>query len=462
VRGRASQVYEQAAVKNRAALQVITRALEGLGAVRGRKTLVLLSGGFIYDSHLPEFRQVVTAARRANTAIYFIDGRGLEASNTALTAEVGVPIQSEVFGSQLAEADEGREGSEEVASDTGGFTVKNRNDLSTSLRRIARESQSYYLVGYAPTSAKRDGRFRKIEVQVARKGVVVRARRGYFAPGGPRTETAPAAAKDAAIQQALDSPFELAEVPLRGAAHVFGEAEPGKVRTLVTIEADIHGFAFEEKGGLSVDTLDFLLVVAHRETGEHYRFDNQFVMNFKPETRARYARSSFPVTREFPLFPGGYQARVVVRDRNSGKIGTLTHDFEVPPGEGLRLSSLVVSDRPAENGPPEPVAHREFVAEGTLHARFEVYGPAVDPQTHAPRVSAGFAVRYQDGRLLAAAQATPVQPGAGGALARSIGVPLGGAPLGRYELIVVVRDDASGQTREAREPFTVVAVPGAK
>jgi hypothetical protein len=374
---------------------------------------------------------------------------------------VGVPIQSEVFGTQLAEAGESREGSEQVAADTGGFTVKNANDLSGALRRISRESQSYYLVGYSPSNPRRDGRFRKIEVQVARAGVTVRARRGYYAPGGSRSEAAPVEAKDAAIQRALDSPFDLADVPLRAVTHVFGEAEPGKVRTLVTVEADVHGFAFRDEGGFAADTLDFLLVVVHRETGEHFRYDNQFQMKLKPETRLRVARTGFPITREFALFPGGYQARVVARDRNSGRTGALTHDFEVPPVEGLRLSSLVVTDRVGEGqetAVPQPAAHRTFAAAGTLHCAFEVYGATTDARTGAPRVSAGFAVRYEDGRLLAAAQATPVQPGPGGVLARSVGVPLDGAPLGRYELIVVVRDDASGRTLEEREPFAVAAV----
>jgi hypothetical protein len=36
-----------------------------------------------------------------------------------------------------------------------------------------------------------------------------------------------------------------------------------------------------------------------------------------------------------------------------------------------------------------------------------------------------------------------------------VGIPLDAAPPGRYEFIVVARDDVSGRTVEALEPFTV-------
>lgn len=454
VRARAGEVYSRATQNNEAALAVMTRAVESLAGVRGRKTLVLLSGGFVHDPRLPGFRNVVTAARRANVAVYFIDARGLDAGGTALGAEMGVPIAAEVMGSQLAEAAEAREGSESIADDTGGFTVKNANDLAGGLRRIARESRSYYLLGYTPARPGRDGRFRRIEVRVARPGVTVRARRGYYAPAAGER---PAPAKDAAIQRALDSPLELPDVPLSAAAHVFGETSLGKAQVLVTVEPDLRGFAFREEGGLALDTLDFLLVVAHRATAEHFRFDHQFEMKLSPESRGRLEREGFPITRSFDLDPGPWQARVVVRDRNSGRLGSLTHEFEVPPLEGLRLSTPVLSDRLGEgreSGVAQVVAHRRFAPASTLHCRFEVYGATPD-ESGTPRVSAGFAVRYEDGRLLAAAGATPVRPSPEGLFVRSIGIPLGEAPPGSYELVVVARDDVSGRAVEAREAFTV-------
>ena len=81
-------------------------------------------------------------------------------------------------GAALLDQSLSSEGSESIASDTGGFSVNNTNNLAKGIQRIASETQMYYLLGYIPTNAARDGRFRKIGVEVKRKGVSVRARRG--------------------------------------------------------------------------------------------------------------------------------------------------------------------------------------------------------------------------------------------------------------------------------------------
>ena len=68
-----------------------------------------------------------------------------------------------------------------MAETSGGFAIRNTNDLGAGLARISRESRSYYLIGYVPQNDRADGRFRQIEVKVKRPGVRVRARKGYFA-----------------------------------------------------------------------------------------------------------------------------------------------------------------------------------------------------------------------------------------------------------------------------------------
>jgi hypothetical protein len=226
----------------------------------------------------------------------------------------------------------------------------------------------------------------------------------------------------------------------------------------VTVDADIRGFAFAEKGGTARDTLEFLLLVAREDTGEFSRFDQQFEMSLRPETKARYEKDGFPITREVPLAPGRYQARIVARDRNGGGVGSLLHAFEVPEIAGLRVSSVALATGPREANaatPPEPTARRQFAPSGMLHCRFEVYGAATDAATGKPKVTAGFSIRRSDGKFLAAAPETPLQAAPDGTLARGLGVPLDGAPPGRYEVIVVVTDLAAGTATEAREAFVI-------
>ncbi len=460
VLSRAAGVYARAAARNEQALGVVGRALEALAAERGRKSLVFASGGMVQDPRLGIYRQVVSEARRVNAAVYFLDARGLSAAQAGMEGEIGTRTEFRDLGSWFTESRERGEGSQALAADTGGFSLSDGNDLAAGLARIGRESRSYYLLGYAPSNRKADGRFRAIEVKVAREGVRVRARRGYYAPGGSERRPEAAEGSDAAIQRALDAPFDLADVPLRAIADVLGPAGPGKATVRVTVDADIRRFAFAEKGGTARDTLEFLLLVAREDTGEFSRFDQQFEMSLRPETRARYEKGGFPITREVPLAPGRYQARIVARDRNGGAVGSLLHAFEVPALAGLRVSSLVLTDRlrdAAQNAPPtpEPTARRRFAPSGTLHCRFEVYGAAADAAAGKPKVTAGFSIRRSDGKFLAAMAETPLQAGPDGTLARSLGVPLDGAPPGRYEVIVVVTDLLAGKGAEAREPFVI-------
>jgi VWFA-related protein len=458
VQARAAGVYARAAVRNEQALGVVERSIAALAAERGRKSLVFASGGLIQDPRLSVYRRVVSEARRVNAAVYFLDARGLSGAQAGMEGEIGARTEFRDLGSWFTEARERSEGSEALAADTGGFSLRDRNDLAEGLARLGRESRSYYLLGYAPTNRKADGRFRTIEVRVAREGVRLRARRGYYAPGGDDKRRAPEEGRDAAIQRALDAPFDLAAVPLRAIADVLGPAEAGKATVRITVEADIRGFAFVEKGGTAGDALEFLLLVAREDTGEYTRFDQQFEMSLRKETRARYERDGFPIRHEVALSPGRYQARIVARDRNGGAVGSLLHAFFVPAVEGLRVSSVALAAGPRETGAgtaPEPSARRRFAAAGILHCRFEVYGAGRDAVSGRPNVTAGFSIRRNDGRFLAAVPETPLQPASDGTLSRSLGVPLDGAPSGRYEAIVVVTDLAAGLADEAREAFEI-------
>ena len=457
---RAAQVYSRAAARSEQTLGVVQRSLEALSGARGRKSLVLVSGGLVQDPRLRGFRQAVNASRRANTAVYFLDARGLVAATTGMQADIAQPLDlvDRSSGVGLDETRDASEGSAGLALDTGGFVIANQNDLGAGLGRIGREARSYYLLGYAPPSRPADGRFRRISVKVAREGVTVRARRGYFAPG--KGEPAPVEGRDAAIQRALDAPFDLKDVPLRALDLALGPAGPGQTTLLLTVEADVRGLAFALKDGTADDTLETLLLVARRDTGEFTRVDQQYAMRFQKETRERYERTWFPLTRELKLAPGPYQAKLVARDRNSGRVGSLTHEFEVPAPGGLRVSGLLLSDRLRDEASgvtraPEPIARRRFSASGTLHCRFEVYGAAKDAASGQSAVTAGFALRRSDGRVLTAAPETPLKPGPDGSLARSLGATIEGAPAGRYEVIVLVTDLVAGRTAEAREAIEI-------
>jgi VWFA-related protein len=467
---RAAAVYQDSLLRNRATLELLNRIMVSLDGSRGRKAVLLVSGGFIHDTTLREFRQIPDSARRSNVVIYFLDARGLQGMPVELTAQFGMTpdaremasgggFSSEYIGGTMLTGELASEGSQALASESGGFTIKNTNDLAGGITRIANESQAYYLLGYRPTNTLRDGRFRKIEVAVARGGTSVRARKGYYA-GLEDEVVSESAARDRAFQRALDSPYPSDAIPLRMSAFVFHEAGLGKASVLVACEVDVSGFGFEAQDGRLLDDLQYLLVVAHRETGEHFRHDENVELRLSPATRESLARSGYLVARPFELAPGGYQAKIVVRDRNGGRIGSLVHEFEVPKLDALRTSSPLLTDQvqPGQDR-PRPVlrVRRTFTPGSTLYCEYEVYGAALSPGDSVPHVVAGYEIRRPDGGVVSRAEPTPIRASSLGKLSRLIAAPLSHVPPGQYELVLRLRDELTRREFEVREPFEVAA-----
>jgi Ca-activated chloride channel family protein len=73
---------------------------------------------------------------------------------------------------------------DEMATLTGGavFTPRSSKDLSGIYERILQELQAQYVLGYVSDDPARDGKFRRLKVDVPGKGLRVRHRAGYFAP----------------------------------------------------------------------------------------------------------------------------------------------------------------------------------------------------------------------------------------------------------------------------------------
>ena len=68
------------------------------------------------------------------------------------------------------------------AEETGGraFFPFKLQDMTASFENISRELRSQYSLSFRPNTP-RDGKFHAIEVSSLRRGVKVRARKGYFA-----------------------------------------------------------------------------------------------------------------------------------------------------------------------------------------------------------------------------------------------------------------------------------------
>jgi VWFA-related protein len=458
VLARAAEAYSQASARLRATLGALTETIESMSSVRGRKSIVVMSPGFILDQDVVLFRQVEDAARRANIALYFVDARGLQVQSAFASAQFGSPIDSRDIGAANADLSLEAEGAVSLAEVSGGFAVQNRNDLAAGLRRIARESQVYYLLGYRPAERQSDAKFRRIGVKVNRPDVQVRARKGYY-PGGITPATKGIKEVDG-LEAALGSPYDLAGIPVRAASYVFGSVNASESAVMLAVESDLRAFELKPNNGSHGDVLEVRLLVTDPATGQAKRHERTVEMTLPNGVPRSETSAWYPVSQSFELAPGRYQARVAVRDRNSGRTGSVTHDFEVPARKGMTLSSVIVTDtieiatQPTAEAPKPVLMVRRLVPAGaTLYYQYSIYD-AGQRATGEPQVKAGHIIRRLDGTSVKKLDPTPVKPGAAG-LRRFAGISLTGIPAGDYELIIDVVDEVRGEAVQVVEPFAI-------
>ena len=81
-----------------------------------------------------------------------------------------------------------------ISERTGGraYFPRDERELRDAFKQIQEEMRSQYLIAYEPSDQKRDGSYRKIEIQLTNQMLVkdkvkVTHRQGYFAKtGGPK------------------------------------------------------------------------------------------------------------------------------------------------------------------------------------------------------------------------------------------------------------------------------------
>jgi hypothetical protein len=148
-----------------------------------------------------------------------------------------------------------------------------------------------------------------------------------------------------------------------------------------------------------------------------------------------------------------------VRDKATGRLGTVMHEFQVADVKGLRTSTPIFTDTfqaaNANDLPrPVPVAHRTFKAGSRLGWAYEVFGAQPDPVGGGPKVSASYVVRKADGTVVSNGPSRPLKPAGLSQLTQVLVFPAP-AEAGDYEFALEVRDEAGGVATQVVEPFSV-------
>ncbi len=163
-----------------------------LAAVPGRKNLVWVSTGFRLTPNTrdqmigltSQFGRAIRALNDASVAVYSVDARGLLALTDELRSPMMDPRNIPSARQRRMSFEPGptdqKNTMEQVALQTGGRMYFG-SEVDEALPQVFEHSRVSYTVGYYPTNANYDGKYRRISVQAKRKDVVLSYRAGYYA-----------------------------------------------------------------------------------------------------------------------------------------------------------------------------------------------------------------------------------------------------------------------------------------
>ena len=384
---------------------------------------------------LTDMQQVFSTLNRQNTSIYAVDPRGLAVFEYGINEGVG--LQQDAVGLRAS-----LDTLHVLANNTDGRAIVNRNDLANGMKAIIRDSSGYYLLGYNSTQAPTDGKFHKIDVKVKRKGVDVRARKGYWAYTTEDVARATAPSKPEAPSAVTDALSTLA-APSRDRAARFwigtSRGEGGKGRVTFVWEP-----VSPAAGTRQTDPAARVSLTATGRDGQVF-FRGRLPESGSP-IPVRTASVQSGASTSFDAPPGLLDLRIVVEGTGGQVIDSVGREVTVPDFTRVqvafgtprvyRVRSLPDLQGIRANADAPPTVDREFSRTQRLFVRVDAYAP-------------GGATPTVTGRLLnrggTSMAEIPVQTAAGGRV--EVDFPLSAFAAGEYLLELTARTD-SGSAQE--------------
>ena len=328
----------------RLSLLCFQQLANAFAAIPGRKTVVWATGGFPFLLDDPaafnrmgmEFAQDYDRTWRvlssANISVYPVDLMGLVApdfnrySAANQAGQIYPMYPGYAMGRRPAYYDYDRQRQDTmraVANATGGIACVDNNDLARCLDRAARDSESYYLLGYYLQGDQKPG-WHKLKVKVAGEHGEVRARQGFYSGDTPRRLE----------QRRHDDMYVAVASPIDYTGVHFAITQPRLARTpdgktTISVDVIVPGASFriatQQQNQLDLD----VLALALRSGGKVAGTSSHKISGTPSDASAnRLEKEGLRITETMSVEPGKYVLRVAVRDNQTGQIGTVHTPIE--------------------------------------------------------------------------------------------------------------------------------------
>lgn len=385
-------------------------------------------------------------------------------ANTTATAKMAEMSHEDDYLKFMVSSANRQEAIRELAERTGGFLIANTNNTGKLLAHVMEEVDTHYEIAYAPASGHEDGRFRNIEVKLARPGLRVETRSGYFAV--PETGEGPLTAEEMAALKTLhrqprphDFDFLVHAYRFRpsGAAAQFAIAFELPLANLTAAPPDA---ANQRRLHAS------LLALVKDAQGEIVaRVSKDVLSDVAGDRLAAVQAESMTYEHAVDLPPGNYTVDAVVVDEEGDRAGTASIGFENRAQSGLALSDISLVRQVSHlDRPPDAADPFEYSGKRVLPLLQTVLPAGTPPHLYAvlyPQTSGHTTpqVRVQlskDGRTIS--DTTPAVPPIDASGAIPIVIAADSKP-GSYRMQVTASQD--GTSAESMLAYTVEGTPAA-
>jgi len=457
------------------AIRTIAKSLE---RVDQRKSMLYFSGGLTRNGieNQASLRAATNEAAKANMAIYSVDTRGLQAlppvgdastgslrGNAAYSGAAATAQLSSNFGSQ--------ETLDTLSMDTGGKAFFDSNDFAPAFQQVQHDTEAYYILGFRSTNQRQDGSYRHLTVKVNREDVKIEYRPGYYA--GADFQHQKTEDREEALTEQMRSDLPATDVAVYLQALYFMSS-----RNLYFIPVDVivpgSQIPFVKGGDRDKATLD---IVGQVKDAQGIVVGNvRQTVKLAVDASAEVQQKNIQYSTGFTLASGKYHLKFVVRENQTGNMGSFETDIQVPDLKKapLKMSSVVVASQRAPN--TEKHATSPLVRDGLewvpnvahvfrqdqhLYFLYEVYDPAKAKDVKGAAVKLLTSIQFMNNGTkvyeTALVTAVAVNDPDHDAVVFQFDVPLAHLKPGTYICQVNVIDDAGGSFMFPRLALKVTA-----
>ena len=389
------------------AIRTIAKSLQ---KVEQKKSMLYFSGGLTRNGieNQASLRAATNEATKANLSIYSVDTRGLQALPPVGDASKGsLRGNSAYSGKAVTTQFSANYSSQEtlgtLSADTGGKAFFDSNDFAPAFQQVQHDTEAYYIVGFKSTNQAKDGTFRHLTVKLNRNDVKVEYRPGYYAPADFRH--AKTEDRELALTEAIRSDLPATDVAIYLQALYF-RLEEGKF--YVPVQLIIPGSQINsiKNGDKDKATID---IIGQVKNSQSIAVGNvRDTVKLALDAAQQVQKKNIQYSTGFTLAPGKYHLKFVVRENQTGNMGSFETDINVPDLKKapMKLSSVVMSSQRTPNANKKvvsplvrdgvewiPNVPHVFRQDQHLYFLYEVYDPSKVKGAAEPAPSPGLGRR---------------------------------------------------------------------